>query len=136
AGRAVHPIGPTTDLTLARALAVLTQDEQAELARLPQEISEVDPTAKAANLDNAATRVEELDNNITAAAGIVSDDALGARQSAHRSLVDAEAAERAASELLQAEDASQLLAGTGQGPWAMLFNAAREYSTSTAYPGQ
>ena len=66
----------------------------------------------------------------------MSDDALDARQSAHRSLIEAEAAERAASELLQAEDASQLLAGTGQGPWAMLFNAAREYSTSTAYPGQ
>ncbi|MBN0567070.1 hypothetical protein JTM29_36270, partial [Pseudomonas aeruginosa] len=88
------------------------------------------------NLDNAATRVDELANNITAAAGIVSDDALDARQLAHRSLVEAEAAERAASELLQDEDASQLLAGTGQGPWAMLFNAAREYSTSTAYPEQ
>ncbi|AYQ81405.1 AAA family ATPase [Pseudomonas aeruginosa] len=136
AGRAVHPIGPTTDLTRARALAMLSQDEQAELARLPQEISEADPTAKAANLDNAATRVDELANNITAAADIVSDDALDARQSAYRNLAEAEATERAASELLQAEDATQLLAGTGQGPWASLFNAAREYSTSTAYPGQ
>jgi len=136
AGRAVHPIGPTTDLTRARALATLTLVEQAELARLPQEINEADPTAKAANLDNAATRVDELANNITAAADIVSDDALYARQSAYRNLVEAEAAERAASELLQAEDATQLLAGTGQGPWASLFNAAREYSASTAYPGQ
>ncbi|MBW6067244.1 AAA family ATPase [Pseudomonas aeruginosa] len=115
---------------------MLSQDEQAELARLPQEISEADPTAKAANLDNAATRVDELANNITAAADIVSDDALDARQSAYRNLAEAEATERAASELLQAEDATQLLAGTGQGPWASLFNAAREYSTSTAYPGQ
>ncbi|HGM7457587.1 TPA: AAA family ATPase, partial [Pseudomonas aeruginosa] len=136
AGRTVHPIGPTTDLTRARALATLNLDEQAELARLPQEISEADPTAKAANLDNAATRVDELANNITAAADIVSDDALDARQSSYRNLVEAEAAERAASELLQAEDATKLLAGTGQGPWASLFNAAREYSTSTAYPGQ
>ncbi|MFO6356021.1 AAA family ATPase, partial [Pseudomonas aeruginosa] len=87
-------------------------------------------------LDNAATRVDELANNITAAADIVSDDALDARQSAYRNLAEAEATERAASELLQAEDATQLLAGTGQGPWASLFNAAREYSTSTAYPGQ
>ena len=132
----VHPIGPTTDLTRAHVLAVLTPEEQAELARLPQEISEADPTAKAAVLDNAATRVDELANTITAAADIVSDEALDARQTAHRNLVEAEAAERAASELLQAEDAMQLLAGTGQGPWASLFNAAREYSTSTAYPGQ
>ncbi|MBN0252795.1 hypothetical protein JTL41_36015, partial [Pseudomonas aeruginosa] len=86
AGRAVHPIGPTTDLTRARALAVPTLDEQAEFARLPQEISEANPTAKAANLDNAATMVDELANNITAAAGIVSYDALDARQLAHRSL--------------------------------------------------
>ncbi|MDA7087083.1 AAA family ATPase [Pseudomonas sp. SA3-5] len=136
AGQAVHPIGPATDLTRARALATLTPDEQAELARLPQEISESDPTAKATNLDNAATRVDELANNIAAAANIVSDDAMDAMQSAHRNLVEAEAAERAASVLLQAEDATQLLSGTGQGPWALLFNAAREYSTSTAYPGQ
>lgn len=43
------------------------QDEQAELARLPQEISEADPTAKATNLDNAATRVDELVSNIVGA---------------------------------------------------------------------
>lgn len=132
----MHPIGPTIDLTRARALSTLTLDEQAELARLPQEISEADPTAKATNLDNAATRVDELANGITAAAEIVSDDAIDSRQLAHRSLAEAESAERAASALLQTEDAMQLLSGTGQGPWASLFNAAREYSTSTAYPGQ
>lgn len=136
AGRAVHPIGPNTDLARARALTVLTLEEQAELARLPQEISEADPTAKAANLDNAATRIDELANAITAAAEIMSDDALDARQTAHRAMVEAEAAELAASKLLQAGDATRLLTGTGQGPWAFLFNAAREYSTSTAYPGQ
>ncbi|MGQ7244867.1 AAA family ATPase [Salinicola sp. V024] len=136
AGQAVHPIGPTTDLTRARVLATLTVDEHAELSRLPQEISEADPTAKAANLENAATRVDELANKITAAANIVSDDALDARHSAHRNLIEAEAAEHAASELLQAGDATPLLTGTGKGPWAALFNAAREYSTRTAYPDQ
>lgn len=136
AGRAVHPISATTDLARARTLATLTQDEQAELARLPQEISEADPTAKATVLDNAATKVDELANAIAAATNVVSDDALDATQSAHRRLLDAEAAERAASALLQAQDATPLLPGTGQGPWALLFNAAREYSTNAAYPEQ
>ena len=136
AGRTVHPIGPTTDLTRAGELAILTPDEQAERARLPQEISEADPTARATNLDNAATRVDELANTIAAAAIVVSDDALDAKLQAHRTLVDAEVAERAASALLQAGDATQLLPGTGQGPWATLFNAAREYSMGTAYPGE
>jgi energy-coupling factor transporter ATP-binding protein EcfA2 len=136
AGRAVHPLSATTDLTRARALAALTPDEQAELARLPQEISEADPTAKATLLDNIATRVDELVNAIGTAAGVVSDEAIDTVQSAHRRLLDTEAAERAASALLQAEDATPLLPGTGQGPWALLFNAAREYSTGTAYPGQ
>ena len=136
AGRAVHPISAATDLTRARTLATLTQDEQAELARLPQEISEADPTAKATILDTNATRVDELANSIAAAANVVSDDSIEARQSAHRRLLDAEAAERTASALLQAEDTTPLLPGTGQGPWALLFNAAREYSTSAAYPGQ
>jgi energy-coupling factor transporter ATP-binding protein EcfA2 len=136
AGRAVHPISATTDLARARALAALTPEEQTELARLPQEISEADPTAKATVLDNAATKVDELVNAIGTAVGVVADDAIDITLSAHRRLLDAEAAEMAASALLQAEDATPLLPGTGQGPWATLFNAAREYSTGAAYPEQ
>jgi energy-coupling factor transporter ATP-binding protein EcfA2 len=136
AGGAVHPISAATDLARARALASLNQNEQAELARLPQDISEADPSAKATVLDNAATRVDELANSIAAAANVVSDDAIDAAYSEHRRLLDAEAAERAASALLQAEDATPMLPGTGQGAWALLFNAAREYSTSAAFPGQ
>lgn len=133
AGRVLHPISATTDLVRARVLATLTQNEQEELARLPQEISEADPTAKATILDNAATKVDEQANAIIAAANVVSDDAINATQSAHQRLLDAEAAESAASALLQAKDPTPLLPGTGQGPWALLFNAAREYSTSAAY---
>lgn len=136
AGRAVHPISATTDLARARALAELTADEQAELARLPQEISEADPTAKATLQETAATKVDELGNAISTAASVVSDDAIDAAQSAHRSLLDAEAAERAASALLQAEETTPLLSGTGQGPWALLFKAARDYSNGAAYPEQ
>lgn len=136
AGRVVHPISATTNLTRARTLAVLTADEQAELARLPQEISEADPTAKAALLDNAASKVDDLSNVIGAAAGVVSADAIDIAQLAHQRLLDAEAAERTASTLLQAEDATPLLVGTGQGAWVLLFKAAREYSTGAAYPAQ
>jgi Uncharacterized protein conserved in bacteria len=136
AGRAVHPIGPTTDLTRARELATLADDEQAERVRLPQEISEADPTARASLLDHAATRVDELASLIAVVAGVVSDEAIDAKHQVHRAVVEAETAERAASAMLQAGDATQLLPGTGQGPWALLFNAAREYSSSTAYSGQ
>jgi len=136
AGRAVHPISATTDLPRVRVLAALTADEQAELVRLPQEISETDPTAKATLLDNAATRVDELVNAIDTVARVVSDEVIDTVQSAHRTLLEAEAAERAASALLQAEDATPLLPGTGQGPWALLFSAAREYSIGAAYPEQ
>jgi energy-coupling factor transporter ATP-binding protein EcfA2 len=135
AGRAVHPIGPTTDLTRARNVATLADDEQVERARLPQEISEADPTAKASLLDNAATRVDELANLIAVSAAVVSDETIDAKHQAYQTVVDAEAAEHAASAMLQAEDLVQLLPGTGQGPWAVLFNAAREYSYSKAYPG-
>lgn len=136
AGRAVHPISVTTDLSRARLLAALTTDEQSELARLPQEIGEADPTAKATLLDNAATKVDELAHAITTAAIVVSDDAIDTAQLAHRRLLDAEEAERTASALLQAGDATRLLPGTGQGPWVLLFNAARDYSTGAAYPEQ
>ncbi|WP_429186974.1 AAA family ATPase [Aeromonas veronii] len=134
AGRAIHPIDHTTDLARARDLATLTPDEQAELGRLPQEISEADPTARATNFDNVAARVDELANIIATATNIVSDEAINTKQYAHQTLLEAEIAERAASTMLQARDATQLLPGTGQGAWAILFNAARTYSTSIAYP--
>lgn len=135
-GRAVHPISEATDLVRARAFAALNANEQAELARLPQEISETDSAGKATLLENVANEVDELVNIIATAADIVSDEAIDIVQSTHRRLLDAEAAERAASALLQAEDATPLLPGTGQGPWALLFNTAREYSIGAAYPEQ
>lgn len=136
AGQAIHPISSTMNLEQARALGTLTQEEQAELTCLPKEINEADPTVKATLLDNAATNVENLANNITAAANTVSNDSIDAARTAHQRLLEAETAESAASAFLQAEDAAPLLPGTGQGAWALLFNAAREYSTSIAYPGQ
>lgn len=136
AGQSVHPINAGTVLTRARALASLSPDELGELARLPTEISEADPSAKSTVLDNAATKVEELADVIAVASNVVSDVALDTTQSAHRLLMDAESAERAASTLMQEEDDTQLLPGTGQGPWALLFNAAREYSSTAAYPDQ
>jgi hypothetical protein len=135
-GRVVHPISEATDLVQARAFAALNADEQAELARLPQEISETDSAAKATLLENVANEFDELVNIIATAADVVSDEAIDIVQSAHRRLLDAEAAERVASALLQAEDATPLLPGTGQGAWALLFSTAREYSIGAAYPKQ
>ena len=134
AGRAIHPIGVNTALGRARQLATLSEEEVSELERLPKEISEADPTSKAALLDNAATKVDEFVITVLTASAWVSDEAFDNAHSAGRVLADAELAERAASALLQAEDATTLLPGTGQGPWSLLFKAAREYSSSTAYP--
>ncbi|MCR6624812.1 MAG: AAA family ATPase [Pseudoxanthomonas sp.] len=133
AGHALHPVSARTDLEQVRRLATLSPEERQELARLPQEIAEADPTSRATVLDNAATRVDELAGSVEAA-NVVSDQALDAKHSAYMGLRDAEVAERAASALLQSEDPEQLLPGTGQGPWGLLFRAAREFSTGTAYP--
>jgi energy-coupling factor transporter ATP-binding protein EcfA2 len=132
AGRALHPVSTRTDLDQVRRLANLSPDETQELARLPQEIAEADPTSKATVLENAATRVDELVSAVEAA-NVVSDELLDAKHSAYLTLRDAEIAERAAAALLQSEDPEQLLPGTGQGPWALLFSAAREFSTRAAY---
>ncbi|MEQ8692834.1 MAG: AAA family ATPase [Pseudomonadales bacterium] len=136
AGRAVHPITSQTDLRRARALALLTQGEHEELGRLPQEISEADPTARALNLEHVAKEIVALGDGMAVAASVVSADAIAAARSEYQRLLDAENAERAASRMLQSEDSINLLPGTGQGPWAHLFEAAREYSITAAYPGK
>jgi len=134
AGRALHPLSERTDLPEVHRLANLSAEERQELTRLPQEIAEADPTSKATVLENAATRVDEL-ANVIKSANVVSDEMIDARHSAYLEMQNAETAEHAASTLLQSEDQEQLLPGTGRGPWALLFNAAREYSTGAAYPG-
>lgn len=65
----------------------------------------------------------------------MSDDAINATQSAYRRLVEAEAAELAASTLLQAEDARGCFR-YGPRPLGTPVQRLREYSTSSAYLGQ
>lgn len=136
AGLVLHPISATTDLSAVRSTAVLGDEEREELDRLPKEIAEADPSAKATVLDNSASRVEELSASIQIAMAAVSDSKIHVVKQVYSDLREAEEAERNASLLLQSQDSIELLQGSGQGHWAALFNAARQFSVADAYSGQ
>jgi energy-coupling factor transporter ATP-binding protein EcfA2 len=136
AGKAVRPLTAKTDLGNLADLATLSAGEMAELESLPAEISEADPTTKAENQEHGATKVAAVAAELEAAKASVASSRVQELKEARQKLLDAEAAEKAAAGLLQADDPAPLLSGTGESVWTSLFRAAQSFSVGAAYPGQ
>lgn len=131
-GRFVGSLGPRSDETKLRALSVLTEGEAERLAQLDKALAEVDKKLKAKELNLSAGRIKSLIQSLAAASAWVTDAAVAKLQQLDGEAEAARAAEKVAAESFRlAED---LLPGTGERAWELLFNAARQYSVEAAYP--
>ncbi len=114
-----------------RALATLSAEELAELARLESE-ARTDPTAIAGALRSAAEAAGTLAAHVDRLSQAVGTEAA-------RHLADSLAAAREARQAAQLAAGSafgnEALPGVGGGPWRLLFEQARAYS-AVAYPGE
>lgn len=130
-GQLVGSLGPRSDETKLRALSVLTKGEAERLAQLDKALAEVDKKLKAKELSLSAGRIKSLIQNLAAAGAWVTDEAVAKLKQLDGEAEAARAAEKAAAESFRlAED---LLPGTGERAWELLFNAARQYSVEAAY---
>jgi len=132
-GKMVSTLGAKTDPKLVELLATMSAAEAERLAELEKALSESDPRAKAKEVRLQVQRVEGLIKKIDAAAAWVSDAAIAKLKELDDSTVAALLAEKAAAEAFRAGET--LLPGTGDAVWKELFEAARRYSTTVAYPG-
>jgi ABC-type Mn2+/Zn2+ transport system ATPase subunit len=131
-GRLVGTLGPKSDEARLRVLSVLTNGETDRLAQLDKALAEVDKKLKAKELNLSAGRIKSLIQNLVAAGAWVTDEAVAKLQKLDGEAEAARAAEKAAAESFRlAED---LLPGTGERAWELLFIAARQYSVDAAYP--
>lgn len=133
AGDSFRPLSSKTDLTRAKALAIVTEEEQAELEKLPKEITDANSAVKAELLEGSAATLDQIISAFNETHDKVSDEAVANLQAARNRLRDAETAEKTAAALLENEETDKLLSGTGERVWSMLFSAAREFSTNAAY---
>lgn len=92
-----------------------------------------DPASQAGLLEARARRLKELDDLTSALEVSLSDTALAAFE---RQASDTEAAEEAAKAARESFSANSALAGIGTDAWKQLWESARRYSETLAYPAE
>ena len=134
AGQAIAKLPEGGNAELITNLSKVTAAEKTRLSELERILAETDPETRAKSIELAAQRMLELSKRVAKAAEDVHDDILAALRTVDQ---DAEASLKA--QKIAAEDfrsGEDLLLGTGEQAWRVLFDAARKFSITTAYPGQ
>jgi len=132
-GTIISTLSYQTDRGVLESLGTLSEDEMNRFKELEKALTEVDPIAKADDLRLSAQRLKELGQKVASPLAWLSDRALQRLQQLNQAVVDAEQAEAKAAEALRSGE--ELLGGTGEKAWKLLFEAARKYSTEVAYTG-
>ncbi|MBK8017645.1 MAG: hypothetical protein IPK20_13630 [Betaproteobacteria bacterium] len=96
-------------------------------------LAETDPRSKAKEVSLSAQRIEELVKRVDAAEVWVSDAAIAKLKELDEAVLVAAQAEKVAAEQFRA--GGSLLPGTGEQVWKAMFDAARRFSTESAYEG-
>lgn len=139
AGKIIAGLTHETEKSFIESTAKWDKEKDEEkLTRLRKQVSDAessDPTKAAKRLRNTKDRMNQLIENIDQISTALSSAKEEKIKEAISSLIDAEKALEIAS--LQ-EDISKAgpLKGIGEKAWQNLYNVAKEYSTSYAYPGK
>jgi hypothetical protein len=130
-------ISTLNEKTRAEEVEVLAKMSEAEKDRsweLEKTLSEADPKAKAKELRLAIGRMNSLKEKIEKSANWVKDEAVQKLRNMDEDAEQAFAAETEAANALRSGD--ELLPGTGDVLWKALYEAAKQFSEETAYPGR
>lgn len=133
-GKLLRSLSATTDPLAVTSLATLSVEETTRLAELDRTLAEQDPLAKAKLLRQSAQRIEGLVSRISTAVAWIADAAVEKLRAIDGEAEVATAAATAAAARFRSED--NLLPGTGEAAWKVLFDAARRFATEHAYPNE
>lgn len=132
-GTLLSSLSPKTKPADVEALAIWSEEKQAEHAKIVAALSEADPKLKAQTLRNQATRFEGLATRIDTAVALVDDTPLVALVAAvHTANVAKDAADLASKAFRETQGQ---LPGTGEEAWKKLFKAARSFAAES-HPGK
>lgn len=130
-GKALAALTYTTDIVKLETLAALSEQEQARLMRLTEDLSK-NPATAAAEQTLKADRIKRLGTVLAVIAAGTADDILNGLLALHQDATAKRAAARLAAQGLFGTDS---LPDVGGEVWRPLWEAARRYSTEAAYPG-
>lgn len=131
-GKMIAGLSATTKVKDVETLSGLDAKQAQRLQDLGEALKS-DPIQKAKETRAAATRVDALAARVLAAAGELADEQVDAL----RKLVDeVKSAEEAAKLFASGQFSATYLPGTGSQVWRSMWDAAREFSISSAYVGE
>lgn len=133
-GKVIENLSVNSDADKIFHLGTLTEDDTKRIAELETALKEADPLAKAEESRLSAVRLKIYAKKLAQPLIWVNAEAVKKLQKFTEEKKAAEAAETTAANALRAGE--ELLPGTGDQAWKLLFEAARRYSTETAYPGE
>lgn len=133
-GKLISNLSVKSDANAITSLGTLTDDDTKRIADLEKALKEVNPLVKAEESRLSAVRLKTYAEKLTKPLVWVSEEAVGKLQKLSDKKIASETAEKQAAEELRAGE--DLLPGTGDQAWKLLFEAARRYSTGAAYPGE
>lgn len=130
-GKAIKGLSADTDSAAIESLGIPTEEDSNRATELEQALKEADPLSKAKEHRLSALRLKAYADKLAKPLAWVSAESVERLQKIADERETAIAAEtKAADELRAGED---LLSGTGDQAWKLLFEAARRYSTEAAY---
>ena len=133
-GEAIESISVKSEADAITSLGTLAEDDTKRIADLEKALKDADPLAKAEEFRRSAIRLKTYANRLVKPLVWVSAEAVEKLQDIDEERKAAEAAETKAADALRSGE--ELLPGTGDQVWKLLFEAARRYSTDAAYPGE
>ncbi len=133
-GEVIESLSVKSDADTITSLGTLTEEDIQKIIELEKALKEGDPLAKAEELRLSAIRLKTYANKLAKPLIWVSAEAVEKLHGIDEERKVAEAAETKTADALRAGE--ELLPGTGDQAWKVLFEAARRYSTDAAYPGE
>lgn len=133
-GKVVEGLSVKSDAEAITSLGTLSEEDAKRIGDLETALKEGNPLAKADEGRLSAIRLKAYAEKLTKPLNWVSSEAVEKLQELEKEKIAAEEAETKAADALRAGE--DLLLGTGDQSWKLLFEAARRYSTEAAYPGE
>ncbi len=133
-GKVIENLSVKSDADAITFLGTITEDDTKRIAELETALKEANPLAKAEESRLSAMRLKTYAEKLAKPLVWVGVGAVEKLQKLNAEKNAAEAAEKKAADALRAGE--ELLPGTGDQSWKLLFEAARRYSTEAAFPGE
>lgn len=133
-GKVVERLSVESDADAITTLGTLSEGDTKRIAELESTLKEGNPLAKAEECRLSAMRLKTYAERLAKPLVWVSAEAVEKLKKLNEEKAAAEDAEKKAADALRAGE--ELLPGSGDQPWKLLFEAARRYYTEAAYPGE